>query len=68
MNNPLDTSFTNYDLMDEKSEYDEENEFMKEMNENIEQNNIKRSSSDLIEFIISNGYLSNEGILSLGKR
>ena len=68
MNNPLDTSFTNYDLMDEKSEYDEENEFMKEMNENIEQNNIKRSSSDLIEFILSNGYLSNEGILSLGKR
>ena len=68
MNNPLDTSFTNYDLMDEKSEYDEKNEFMKEMNENIEQNNIKRSSSDLIEFILSKGYLSNEGILSLGKR
>ena len=60
IDNPLNCSFTNYDLLDENNEDTEEKEF--------EQNNIKRSSSELIKLVLSNGFFSNEGILSLGKR
>ena len=50
IDNPLDSSFSNYDLLDEKSEdTEEEKEYMRK---NIEQNGIKRSSSDLINFVL----------------
>ena len=50
IDNPLDSSFSNYDLLDEKSEdTEEEKEYMRK---NIEQNCIKRSSSDLINFVL----------------
>ena len=65
--NIMDSSFINYELIDECNEDTEEKE---NIQENIEQKNIKRSSYDLIKFILSNNndIFPNEGLLSLGKR
>jgi len=64
--NIMDSSFINYELIDECNEDTEEKE---NIQENIEQKNIKRSSYDLIKLILSNNsdIFPNEGLLSLGK-
>ena len=67
LDNIMESSFINYELIDECNEDTEEKE---NIQENIEQKNIKRSSSDLIKLILSNNsdIFPNEGLLSLGKR